>query len=119
MNDLGISITVDQVIFDSNIDTKITNTQITNENELEYNLDLKLCRVMTMQKTYLAIDDIFKSEFGRYYIDIYVNGTFVKLDFDLVIDVFNTTVSDSYLVRNWKGLKKRLIRIEKLKRILK
>jgi hypothetical protein len=119
MNNLGISLIVDETLVTARINDSISNSNDNNEYDLEYNNDLKLCRIMTQQRTYLCVDDIFKSEFGNYYVDVYINNTFVKLDIDLIISVFNIDDNKpSFLSKNWPGLKQRLIRKDKIKRLL-
>jgi hypothetical protein len=119
MNNLGIELIIDENTFTTKINDSISISNANNEYDLESNNDLKLCRIMTQQRTYLCVDDVFKSEFGNYYVDVYINNTFVKLDIGLILEVFDIpNNTPSFLSKNWLGLKDRLIRKDKFKRIL-
>jgi len=119
MNNLGITLTVDDTLVNARINDSINISNNNKEWDLENNNELNLCRIMTMQRTYLGVDDVFKSVSGNYYVEIYINNTFVKMDIDLIVDVFEINSKSNFLSNNWRGLKENLKRKDKINRILK
>jgi len=66
---------------------------------------------------YYAIDDIFKSITGKYYLKVWIDEMFIEVNINKIssVTIFNT---DSYIVNNWNNIKKQIERTEKIKRLL-
>ena len=69
-------------------------------------------------ETYLAIDDIFESVTGKYYMKVWNNGTYHDVNIDKIESV-TISNNDSYIVNNWNNIKKQIERKEKIKRLTK
>jgi len=71
-------------------------------------------------ETYFAIDEIFESVTGKYYMKVWDNGIFYEINIDKINSVSITfNDKESYIVNNWFNIKKQLERKEKIKRITK
>lgn len=120
MNNYGITINIDEIIFNNKMDSLYTTLSINNEIDLKENNDLKLCEIYTNNNLkYLAIDDVFKSASGKYYIDVYINNTFVKMNIENISYVYDlVNNSPSFLSLNLNNIKEQIKRNDKIDRIL-
>ena len=68
---------------------------------------------------YQALDDIFKSYTGKYYMKVFIDRHFIEINIDKILMVTNVNIDQkSNIVTNWLQIKQNILRNEKINRLI-
>ena len=102
----------DNVDFEYKLDDHIRNflNRIINEN-------IEMCNIITSGDyyTYPAIDDVFKSATGNYYMKVFLDGIPIEINIKKIESVYNSKNPE---LNDWQKFKEKLLRIKKIKNVL-